>query len=329
MVLFFGLHWSLCFLRASFNFSENRKCLKCDHIVKTVNGGKSGMHNHIKKCLGRAGDRTLDIGQSQLNYNISPRNTSKRGLSKIARLVYSANIPITKLTRSEDFAEIFRDVEYARVNYDILNGELEWQYHILVSRIESDMAKRDPKELLVLSLDKWTSSDNKKLIGFYLYLNGLTYCLGLVHYVGFCGSEKIIVHIRRLSKNFDLNLQDVSVIVSDCGSDVQKVAKLLKIASFPCLAHVINLIAKRLLLSRAANIESEDDDLHEMPVDEVTNAAEILNDSLSNVVSRSRAIVSKIKRSSALQDNICRIQEVLNVFTRYISTRYIFIYAKF
>ena len=49
-----------------------------------------------------------------------------------------------------------------------------------------------------------------------------------------------------------------------------------KIASFPCLAHVINLIAKRLLLSRAANIESEDDDLHKMPVDEVTNAAEIL-----------------------------------------------------
>ena len=48
-----------------------------------------------------------------------------------------------------------------------------------------------------------------------------------------------------------------------------------------------------------------------MPVDEVTNAAEIPNDSLSNVVSRSRAIVSKIKRSSALQVNICRIQEVL------------------
>ena len=77
------------------------------------------------------------------------------------------------------------------------------------------------------------------------------------------------------------------------------------------LTHVINLIAKRLLLSRGANIESEDDDLHEMPVDEVTNAAEIPNDSLSNVISRSRAIVSKIKRSSAVQDNICRIQEVL------------------
>ena len=29
--------------------TENRKCLKCDHIVKSVNGGTSGMHNHIKK----------------------------------------------------------------------------------------------------------------------------------------------------------------------------------------------------------------------------------------------------------------------------------------
>ena len=105
--------------------TENRKCLKCDHIVKSVNGGTSDMHNHIKKCLGRAGDRTLDIGQSQLNYNVSPRNTSERGLTKIARLVYSANIPIIKLTRSEDFAEMFRDVGYARVNYDIINGELE------------------------------------------------------------------------------------------------------------------------------------------------------------------------------------------------------------
>ena len=112
-------------------------------------------------------------------------------------MVYSANIPITKLTRSEDFGEIFRDAGYARVNYDIINGELERQYHILVSRNKSDVAKRDPKEILVLSLDKWTSSDNKKFIGFYLYMNGLTNCLGLVH-VGFCGSEERIVHIRQL-----------------------------------------------------------------------------------------------------------------------------------
>ena len=197
--------------------TENRKCLKCDHIVKSVNGGTSGMHNHIKKCLGRAGDRTLDIGQSQLNYNISPRNTSKRGLSKIVRLVYS----YYKTNKEEDFAEIFRDTGYARVNYDVINGELERQYHILVSRIKSDVAKRDPKGLLVLSLDKWTSSDNKKFIGFHLYMNGLTYCLGLVHYVGFCGSEEKIVHIRRLFKNFDLNgnrtfrqkkIRDVSAI---------------------------------------------------------------------------------------------------------------------
>ena len=124
------------------------------------------MHNHIKKCLGRAGDRTLDFGQSQLNYNISPRNAFKRGLSKTARLVYSANIPITKLTSSQDFAGIFRESGYARVNYDIINGELERQYHILVSRTKSDVAKRDPKELLVLSLDKWTSSDNKNLLVF-------------------------------------------------------------------------------------------------------------------------------------------------------------------
>ena len=52
--------------------TEKKKCLNCDHIVKSVNGGTSGMHNHIKKCLGRAGDRTLDIGQRPLNYNISP-----------------------------------------------------------------------------------------------------------------------------------------------------------------------------------------------------------------------------------------------------------------
>ena len=49
-----------------------------------------------------------------------------------------------------------------------------------------------------------------------------------------------------------------------------------KKTSFPCLALVVNLIAKRLLLSRAAIIESEDDYLHKMPVDEVTNAAESL-----------------------------------------------------
>ena len=128
--------------------TENRKCLNCDHIVKSVNGGTSGMHNHIKKCLGRAGNRSLDIGQSQLNYNISPRNTSKRGLSKITRLVFSANIPITKLTRSEDFAEIFRDAGYARVNYDIINGELERQYHILVSRIKSDVTELKQNEEL-------------------------------------------------------------------------------------------------------------------------------------------------------------------------------------
>ena len=47
-----------------------------------------------------------------------------------------------------------------------LNETLDIKYHKVVQIIEDKVKNRDPKQLLGLSFDKWTSTDNTKFWAF-------------------------------------------------------------------------------------------------------------------------------------------------------------------
>ena len=48
--------------------------------------------------------------------------------------------------------------------------------------------------------------------------------------------------------------------MSDCGSDIVKLCKLIKVPHLPCLAHVLNILAKKLIGIDADFSVPEDDE---------------------------------------------------------------------
>ena len=77
----------------------------------------------------------------------------------------------------------------------------------------------------------------------------------LINYEGFCGAQEIIGYLNSRLGLFDLSLTDVDILLADMGSDVQRVAALENKFILPCLAHVINLIARKVVLG----LEEDDD----------------------------------------------------------------------
>ena len=102
------------------------------------------------------------------------------------------------------------------------------------------IAKRDKQQILCISFDEWTGIDGKQYLGVYLYCMSENICLRLIPFTGSCGGEKICVSLQL--KIFILLPQDIIIAIVDCGSDVQLAARLFQWYTFPCLAHIINLI---------------------------------------------------------------------------------------
>ena len=117
------------------------------------------------------------------------------------------------------------------------------------------LKERKSDEFLSMSSDKKKADRNTKYNGAYLYFRSQKICLGLVHYAEFLALQNF-----QISQTlFDMSLSNVDLFTTDMGSDVQRVARFENKFTFPCLAHVINFNAKRIVL----NIDGVDDDDHD------------------------------------------------------------------
>ena len=100
-----------------------------------------------------------------------------------------------------------------------------------------------------MSFEKWTAVGNAKYIGVYLYaMEGKgTFCLGLVPFDTLCGHERIQLLLDERLALFGLSFDDTAIMVTDCGSDVTKVAQVVDKLHMPSLARINNLIAKKII----------------------------------------------------------------------------------
>ena len=112
-----------------------------------------------------------------------------------------------------------------------------------------DLIKKllEGKEKLVLALDKWTNNHHEKFIGVYVYQKGKSIFLGLINYDFSCGAKEMKKYTKELLAKFGIAKERLACVMSDCGSDMVKFCRIMKLAHVPCLAHVINLIVKKLI----------------------------------------------------------------------------------
>ena len=165
------------------------------------------------------------------------------------------------------------------------------------------MSERKPRDLISLSFDKRTAAGNVKYIGACLYFRVQNLCLGLIHYTGFCGAcgaEQVASLLKERLNVFDISLSEVTFFTTDIGSDFQRVARLEDKFTFPCLAHVIHLIAKRVVFKCDESSGERGDDDDDQSDDEFLPS----EDQMLPVIRRVRAKVNKIRKTSIDEDRL-------------------------
>ena len=148
-----------------------------------------------------------------------------------------------------------------------------------------------------------------KFLGIYLYIEKQKVCLGRIHYPGFCDIEEICALIKKHLQLYGLLPSDITICVVDCGADVQAVANVFNWFSFPCLAHIVNICARKLILEidKKPGQEIESDNDEDEP--DTSNVNETTNiDLYVDVFKEAVKCVRDIKRSPKLQNKLAEAQ---------------------
>ena len=196
-----------------------------------------------------------------------------------------------------------------------LNKSLDEEYQFLHHKVQAFISSRDAKQPPVNSFDKWTSVDQKKFIVVYLYVQSKAIALGIVPYEGFCGSEEIAVNIKNLLRAFNLIPSDIRIAVTDSGADVNAASTLCGWFNFPCLTHVINLIAKKVisLPTDEEAAPNENDWNYNSESESESSQSEIL--SLSNnymdAIRFARKTVRTVHNSPKQRDKLSSLQRAM------------------
>ena len=199
-----------------------------------MNSGTSTMKRHWQRCqtnVNRTRKRTYD--QHEISFlKIQTNRCAAKGHSEVARLVYEDRISVNRVTKSPILQKWFKRMNFDPVSTYSLNKSSDEEYHILHHKVRAFISSRDAKQPPVISFDKWTSVDQKRFIGVYLYVQSKAIALGIVPYKGFCGSEEIAVNIKNLLKAFNLIPSDIRIAVTDCGADVNAASTLCGCSTF-------------------------------------------------------------------------------------------------
>ena len=292
---------------------DRRKCIRCGIIICAKNSGTTTLKRHTTTCRKRSAKELSN--QSLVDFVRLPKRESKKGLDEVAKTVYRYHIPITRAVNCDVFQTWYKRMGFANVTYSSVNEELNAQYESLMSKVKQMIRNRDNKAMVMISFDKWTSSDYKKYLGVYIYINRLPIMLGLLPYVGFCGAEEVGILIKNLLEQFGPGVADVHLAVTDRGSDVQAACRVLNLHNFPCLAHVINLIVKRFVTGLTGDVTRMADEQVTAESDDEYSEDEIIPPTLQfcYVIEKARQITAKILRTSSLQDKILQLQKTLKL----------------
>ena len=290
--------------------TQYRRCFRYETEIKAPDGSTSGMNKHARSCTGKRG-RARSPSQPIIPFKIAANTDQNRKLLDVGRLVFEDRIPINRIVKSTFIQQLLKKSGYPAATTDGINEALETKYQELLSKIKGLIVKRPRNQIICISFDKWTSQTQKKYIGVYLYVNKMKICLGLINYRGFCGNEEICVHLKKLLNVFGLLPSEVSVAITDCGSDVQKACETMGWFNFPCLPHVINLCVKKYIF--VSDGDECDDFVFDEDNDDISDAEIEYNKSLCNSdINAVRKIVKKINGSALLRDRFSDLQQSFN-----------------
>ena len=216
-----------------------RICIACNLDIRCKNGVTSPLLRYVDTSVGSS--PVMEENRSLLKF----LSGKSRKYNLAQRLVYNSNISVNKICTFKEFSELFKLAKLEIPTYSELQESLTKSNLERIESVSNLLAANDP---LVLCLDKWTNDHDEKFIGVYVFQKQKKIFLGLENHDSKCPATYMKDRLIEILQKFGIgNFDQFVCVMSDCGSDVVKFCKLIKLPHLPCLAHVLNVLAKKLI----------------------------------------------------------------------------------
>ena len=253
-----------------------RKCLQCYTVLKCTNSATTPMISHLNTCKK---DAKTEFGSIASYFE----NNEKEGFSLAGQLIYLDNISVNSVCNSPRFKTLFIKAGLKQPTVSNIDHSLTAKYLKRIKLVENYLEGDDK---LVLSMDKWTNEHAEKFIGVGVFKNGKKVFLGLVNYEGSCPSHVLKDHVNQLLVKFNIAESRIICVMGDCGSDIVKYCRITGHPHLPCLAHVLNLMARIMLLNQelvSTHDEDTGDELGEVESTESNSVVEQIKDAVKEI----------------------------------------------
>ena len=295
------------------------ECNSCKKVLKCEGGSTKGLHNRLKS------QHQIDLLKRSNNEESAISNTCK--VRKLDYYMNDASLPavLARMTACDGLSfNIFTTSmdlrkSLAALGHSLPRSVVGIRDQVLKygQQLRQDITRnlsiiKSKGQYFSLTLDEWTSLQNKRYLNINIHGIGFFWNLGLVRIKGRFSSEACSKLISLKLKEFAIEFEtDVISITTDGCSMMKKLGKIIPTSQQLCYAHGLQLVIqdvfyqKQLCSSTSETDEDEDMEMFDDFNDDGFIVSEsmdpqnalALNFDISKIVTKVRRIVKIFKRS--------------------------------
>ena len=258
------------------------ECQICTKILKCDGGSTKGLHVHLKSV------HKIDLIKRKIGEGDSLNNTKKpSAVKKLDFFMADSSLPavLARMTACDGFSfKIFITSQDLRKSLTALGHslpksatvirELVMQYgrHLREKVFRSLSHHKSMGEKFCLTLDEWTSLQNKRYININIHGKGYFWNLGLFRIRGRFSAEVCSSLISEKLSEFGINFKtDIVAITTDGCSMMKKLGRISPPFQQLCYAHGLQLVIQDVFYCKQSTNTSELYDTSETEEDEISS----------------------------------------------------------
>jgi len=245
---------------------ESSTCNICNKVLLCKGSATTGLRRHLEGVHGfkrKANASTSGCGSnsSQIkrykSYKLYDDQTINKFVTRptmselISKLAAVDGFSFNRITKSEFIRQSMnaKGFNLPRNPTDVMKimlGFYEQKKQELIQKI--NLLKSEKKKFTI-SIDEWTSINNKRYMNIHIYYNTTdSDNLGLVPIEGSCTAEKTLELVDKKLNSFDVSFkQDIVSVMSDGAAVMQKFGKLSPAYQQLCYNHGLHLAVLKVL----------------------------------------------------------------------------------
>lgn len=236
----------------------------------------------------------------------------------VAKLIAKDGFTISGIARSEFIRQSIkkRSMTLPQQPSDVMNLVFKYYNTVKEQVVKSIQAMKLKNKKFTLSIDEWTSFNNRRYLNVHLY-HDITKSinLGLIPVLGSCPAEKMVELVNTKLVTFGLSFErDIVATVSDGASVMLKYGTLSPALLQTCYNHAIHLAVVSALYTKIEVNNNEDDENNcSDNDDEELDDGECLEDEDYELIKVHYLV---IPHETSLNETIRKMRKIVKIFRK-------------